>query len=303
MERRIRQISEFLSSGAFAVLVLLLVLSWTAVMAAILFWPETFSPFAAYAAMLRVWCFGYDPVSGHYNPVQLAMFFIDPLFIGFIAAFIWKGGIISFITGRRRTVTCYAMVSLVAVAAALYGIAYASVGEGEQFSDYTLIRAAEAAPVFSLTDQNGEAYALAPGRITIVSAFYTHCTHTCPQIIEQARRALSKADLPQAVVDTIDVALVTLDPERDSVARLREVAGRLALPPSWHLLTGAADTVNRILDRYQVARVRDDSGNIGHSNIFYVIDREGRLAFRIGLGTAQENWLRRALERLAEEKG
>jgi len=34
-----------------------------------------------------------------------------------------------------------------------------------------------------------------------------------------------------------------------------------------------------------------------------VIDREGRLAFRIGLGTAQENWLRRALERLAEEKG
>ena len=54
----------------------------------------------------------------------------------------------------------------------------------------------------------------------------------------------------------------------------------------------------------QVARKRDpETGVIDHANLFLLIDREGRLAYRLGLGERQQRWLTSALRVLLDEKG
>jgi len=101
----------------------------------------------------------------------------------------------------------------------------------------------------------------------------------------------------------VDVAFVTLDPARDSVETLKKKYEALELTPNWHLLTGDSKSINQILDQYQVARAPAEGGTIGHSNLFYVIDKKGKIAFKIGLGSVQQKWLRQALDLLVREEG
>jgi cytochrome oxidase Cu insertion factor (SCO1/SenC/PrrC family) len=51
-----------------------------------------------------------------------------------------------------------------------------------------------------------------------------------------------------------------------------------------------------------VARRRDGvSGVIDHTNLFLLVDRQGKLAYRFSLGPRQERWLGSALRLLLEE--
>jgi len=303
MEKLVYKIIDFVGSGVFALMILLTVLLWSLVMLAILAWPQSFTSSAAWAATFRIWCFGYNPATGEYNIPQLIMLVLDPLFLGGIVFVVWKKGILDLFLHRRKAVVKMASASLLMVAAALFSIAQvqaAKLGDGKALRDEQLLRRNERAPRFLLKDQNGAKFvAPSPGEVTIVTAFYAHCQHTCPQIIEQARRALKKSKIEEG---RVQLALITLDPENDTVEALKAKAVQLGLPANWHLLTGDPIEVNRVLDRFEVSRLRDANGNIGHSNVFYVIDKKGDLAFRIGLGSAQEAWLREAIELLEKEK-
>jgi protein SCO1 len=60
--------------------------------------------------------------------------------------------------------------------------------------------------------------------------------------------------------------------------------------------------VNRVLDQLEIARVREEkTGRIDHSNIFFLIDRRGKIAYRLGLGDRHEAWLVEGLESLLGE--
>ena len=49
-------------------------------------------------------------------------------------------------------------------------------------------------------------------------------------------------------------------------------------------------SARRSLDRMQMARDRDpETGVINHANLFLLIDRDGRLAYRLGLGERQQS--------------
>ncbi len=303
VRRGVSAIGEFLSSGQFAVFLLAVIFSWTAAMVALILWPQTFTPAASFAASFRIWCFGYDPMTGKYDFARVAIVLLDPLLLSAFIWFTWKNLITEIIRSKPRDLALAVSASMLIVVGILFGVARseaARTASGNTIADYQMIRTDIPAAQFNLTDQHGAAYALKPGRVTVVTAFYTHCEHTCPRIIEQGRQALAKAQVDSS---KIDMALITLDPERDSVERLQAKATNLKLADNWHLLTGPSKEVNAILDRYNVARAKDASGNIGHSNIFYVVDAQGRLAFRIGLGTVQEVWLKQALELLIREGG
>lgn len=303
MVKWVNKITEFVGSGVFALSILLTLSLWSGVMLVILIWPQNFSSTSAMAANFKMWCFGYDPLTGQYNKPQLLMLVLDPLFMGGLVFVVWKKGIIDLLKNHRKTVWSVTSFAALLVIGTLVGIAQvqaSKLGAGKNILDAQLLRTTELAPSFKLTDQHGNEFKFPlENSVTIVSAFYTHCEHTCPQIIEQARRALQKSKLDP---NQIQVALISLDPERDTVEVLKSKSEKLNLPSNWHLLTGNPKYVNEILDLYQVARVRDADGNIGHSNIFYVIDKQGKLAFRVGLGTTQEAWLRQAIELLQIEK-
>jgi cytochrome oxidase Cu insertion factor (SCO1/SenC/PrrC family) len=74
-------------------------------------------------------------------------------------------------------------------------------------------------------------------------------------------------------------------------------------PPLYNLVTGASTDVEPLLDRMEIARQRDpETGIINHANLFLLIDREGRVAYRLGLGERQQRWLTSALRVLLREE-
>lgn len=112
--------------------------------------------------------------------------------------------------------------------------------------------------------------------------------------------ALSQAELKQ-----LTIAAITLDPERDDVARLAAIADSQKLTlPTYQLLTGESALVNHVLDNYGFIRKHDsETGEIDHNNLFIVIDRGGRVAYTFTLGQTQQAWLIEALHKLLAEPG
>lgn len=300
LKKKVSGLGDFLSSGAFGVFTLMLVFTWTAAMGALILWPETFTPMASFAASFRIWCFGYDPMTGKFNVPQLALVVLDPVFFALLIGGVWKNQIVESVRASKVLLVKAGTFSALIVLSILTGVSYldGKALEGKSVADYRLLRTSDPAPAIPLLDQNGASYSIKPGRVTIVSAFYAHCVHTCPMIVEQAKQALAKSG---TLASPVDVAMITLDPESDTLTALKEKSTALKLDANWHLLTGEPKKVNSILDQYQVRRERAADGTIAHSNIFYVIDKKGSIAFRIGLGSAQEAWLRKVLKLLTSE--
>ena len=60
--------------------------------------------------------------------------------------------------------------------------------------------------------------------------------------------------------------------------------------------------IEKALDAMDVVRNRNpDTGLIDHTNLFLLIDRDGRVAYRFGLGARQRQWLTSALRILLRE--
>jgi protein SCO1/2 len=165
------------------------------------------------------------------------------------------------------------------------------------------LRTSHEAPPLALTNQLGDPVALSAlkGKVVMLTAVYASCPHTCPVILSQAKGAI--AELSLEAQQDLRVVAVTMDPEHDSTGVLAELAKNHGLQaPLYNLVTGEAAEVEGILDRMEIARQRDsETGVISHANLFLLIDREGRLAYRLGLGERQQRWLATALKLLLRE--
>jgi len=125
-----------------------------------------------------------------------------------------------------------------------------------------------------LVNQRGENVELSDlaGGPAIVTFAFGHCADICPMVVRGALLAREQASVPLVVV--------TLDPWRDTPARLRELADRWELGHSDHILSGSVEEVEAVLDAWNVARQRDPStGDIAHPALVYVLDGAGTIAF------------------------
>lgn len=136
------------------------------------------------------------------------------------------------------------------------------------------------APALELVAQDGSTLDLAAlrGRPVLVTFAYAHCTTVCPLIVRQAldAQAMLTAEGERPVV-----LIVTLDPWRDPPSRLPAMASGWSLPDTdAHVLSGAVEAVESVLDAWEVPRQRDErSGEVTHPALLYVVDRDGRIAF------------------------
>jgi protein SCO1 len=133
------------------------------------------------------------------------------------------------------------------------------------------------APPLTLVDQHGERFDLArtAGRVTILTFAFGHCDTICPLIVRNAIAALDElGELAPALV------VVTLDPWRDTPARLPHVARGWGMPEGSWLLGGAVAEVEATLDGWAVTRARDQlTGDVAHPSLAYVLDPAGRIAY------------------------
>ena len=132
----------------------------------------------------------------------------------------------------------------------------------------------------SLTDQHGRAlqWAGLRGQPQLVSMFYANCHLMCPLILESAK-AVQK-QLPASQRDRLGVAMISLDPDRDTPEALAEVAQRHRAPDAWRLLRPATDDVRALASVLDVRyRFRED-GSINHTSVLVLLDAQGRVLAR-----------------------
>lgn len=128
----------------------------------------------------------------------------------------------------------------------------------------------------TLTDQHGRnlQWGDLRGQPQLVSMFYANCHVMCPLILQNAA-ALQK-QLPEDLRGRLGVAIISLDPERDTPQALATVARNHRTPDGWRYLrpdAGAVRALASVLDvRY---RFRED-GSINHTSVLVLLDAEGR---------------------------
>jgi protein SCO1/2 len=159
-------------------------------------------------------------------------------------------------------------------------------------------------PAFALTNQDGEPVSLDDfkGRVVIVTAVYAACTSTCPMMLSKIRSVLD--ELTAAERNELAVVAFSLSPEADT-RELRKMISRMYSmdSPRFHFVNGVPGEVNALLDQLNVARTRDEkTGQIMHSNLFFLLDRDGRIGYRLSLSENEQSWLIEAVRALLQEK-
>jgi len=80
-------------------------------------------------------------------------------------------------------------------------------------------------PALPMTDQDGQPVSLdqLKGKWSLLFFGYTFCPDICPTTLAQLRQI--KAELPKSTVARMQVILVSVDPQRDTPAKLKEYLG------------------------------------------------------------------------------
>lgn len=298
-------IHRFFASWRFPVATLSLLVSYKLLMLFMLLAPVGDSAFGQFAEEFKTWCFGYDPATGHMEPMLVVMMLSEPLVLGAIVALIWWGPLGEGLRNPKQLWPTVA-ASLLLVAGGALAMAKLGGGDppaGELPFPAEELRTSYAPPRFELVDQEGQKVSLAQyrGKVVILTGVYATCGYTCPMILRQAKRAVAAVN--EAERAEVAVLAVTLDPSRDDPKAMAKMAqGQQVSAPTFRLLTGDPGVVNDLLDRMGIERRRNpETGVIDHTNLFLVVDRQGRIAYRFSLGERQESWLIRALEHLLRE--
>lgn len=131
---------------------------------------------------------------------------------------------------------------------------------------------------FHLTDDNGKAVTGENyrGRIALLFFGYTYCPDYCPTTLSRLHQAI--AALPEDARKSITVLFVSVDPKRDTPAKLKQYAGYFG--PQVVGLTGDMDTLRNLTKRYRTTfsyGKPDASGNyvVNHGLAVYAFDRDG----------------------------
>ncbi|MGN6033130.1 MAG: SCO family protein [Thermomicrobiales bacterium] len=144
----------------------------------------------------------------------------------------------------------------------------------------------------ALTDQNGQPFSLEDhrGKVILLYFGYTYCPDYCPTTLSDFMQV--KQDLGERAND-VEVVFVSVDPERDTTARLKEYLA--FFDPAFIGLTGTEDQLKPIERDYgiQVAReaaTPSASGDafylVSHSTSLFAIDQDGNLRLTWAYGTS-----------------
>lgn len=178
---------------------------------------------------------------------------------------------------------------LVAVALTAAGVRVAraatdapSAGSFPNLAPEEVPRLDRAAPPLALVEQAGRRVSLAQfhGRPVLLTFAYAHCETVCPLLVHELLAAQAQA----RDVDPV-VVVVTLDPWRDTPARLPSIAAQWKLGGSAFVLSGTVPEVEAALDAWSVGRERNpQTGEVTHAPVAFLIGRDGRIAFQVASG-------------------
>lgn len=149
---------------------------------------------------------------------------------------------------------------------------------------------ARMAPAFTLQGSDGGELDLARyrGKVVLLGFGFTSCTQVCPVTLltlAQARKQLG------AQAGELQVVYVTVDPERDDAARMKQYLA--AFDPGFVGGTGSAEALAAVRKEYGIAAAKQagPDGDYTHSSFIYLIDRAGRLRALMPYGRPSEDYV------------
>ncbi len=146
----------------------------------------------------------------------------------------------------------------------------------------TAYDARPAATTFAGTDQDDRAFAFAPDGKTTTALFFgfTHCPNICPLSLSYLTKV--RQSLPEAERENFRVMMISVDPARDTPARLREYANFFGKATAVNVPEPQLAGVARAYGvGYEKADVKSPSDyQIYHTTASYLSDRDGRLRVR-----------------------
>ena len=139
------------------------------------------------------------------------------------------------------------------------------------------------APQFALQERGGGEVTTADleGKIWIASFVFTRCTMGCPQVT--ATMAALQKDLDLAGADDLRLVTFTVDPENDTLERLKKYAETFrAHETKWLFLTGREKVVRPLLQKgFKITATTKENPKPGdefdHSTKIFAIDKKGRV--------------------------
>ena len=159
-----------------------------------------------------------------------------------------------------------------------------------------------AAPGFALTSQDGKEVRLEDlrGKVVAVSFIYASCPDVCPLLTDKMARV--QDELGADFGSNVAFVSITTDPERDTPEVLKGYADAFeANLAGWNFLTGSPAAVREVAQRYGVAVVETANGQVDHTMLTTLIDRQGVMRVQYLGYRFDEEEFRRDLESLVNE--
>ncbi len=154
---------------------------------------------------------------------------------------------------------------------------------------------------FHFTSQYGQFVdaALWKNKIVVANFFFTSCPAICPRMMYQLKRVQAYAD------QKILISSFTVDPLRDSAARLRTYADRMGIKNNWLLLTGNKTDLYRFARKDMLIDATEGDGgpeDFIHSDNILLIDPNRRIrGYYRGTDETEVNRLIHDIDRLKNE--
>jgi protein SCO1/2 len=127
------------------------------------------------------------------------------------------------------------------------------------------------------------------GKVVVLEFGFTHCPAVCPASL--AALAAARQKLGQQA-DRLQVVFVSVDPERDTPARLSSYLAQF--DKSFIGITGTPEQMAAIRKDYGITATRHPAGDgkaqyqVGHSSYLYFIDKKGMLRALMPFGRPVE---------------
>ncbi len=195
-------------------------------------------------------------------------------------------------TKNRQKAVIFGGLSLILVAVIAVGAWLAFFRtESYQFKGGFYTPPNPAAPL-SLTDQNGKPFSLVDhqGKVILLYFGYTYCPDFCPATLSDFAKV--KSELGDQA-SKIDVVFVTVDPDRDTPARMKEYLA--FYDPAFIGLYGTQDQLAPVEVAYGVTAIKDAATpgstyySVSHSTSLYAIDQQGNLRLTWAYGTSPDD--------------
>jgi protein SCO1/2 len=160
------------------------------------------------------------------------------------------------------------------------------------------------APDFALEDTDGRRVTLHQyrGKVVLVGFIFTTCSGSCPATTHRMAKVQETLARLRDCKDRVQLVSITLDPERDTHARLRDYMRLYEInPANWCFLTGAKEAVRHTIADWGMWAKPAANGQLDHPSRVFLVDPRGRVREVYNLEFLRTAWVMDDVRLLLEE--